>query len=109
MIEIEVKIPPELVHNGQVAHFLTSTFVQHIIYMRGLIPTPFVALRNEVNSKMNDAGRKLSMFEKKMVKFTSEMDLMLTSLNLVSQNHVLQSVCLLFGPSANNSKESYIL
>ncbi len=103
------KLSGDLVKNGCVVSSLTSSFILHIAYMRGLIPMPFVTIQKEVNSTLSQNVKKLSSTEKKLVVFVNQMISLLNSLETIARCHIIHDVYLLLGPSANNVKESYAL
>jgi hypothetical protein len=84
-----------------------SSFLLHILYVRSVIPMPFMQLAEE-SSRISSLA-KISSVQRKLLKAVHDTGEVLASLRDAAQHLDVQTVTLLLGPSAISAKEVYHL
>ncbi|KAJ1389786.1 hypothetical protein B484DRAFT_459650 [Ochromonadaceae sp. CCMP2298] len=86
---------------------LASTFLLHILYVRSVIPLPFVQLGEECRRISSLA--KVSSAQKRFLKAVHDTGEVLASLREAFQHLDVQTITVLLGPSAISAKEVFHL
>ena len=94
---------------SDLVHELIVAFVLHLLYARAILPEPFEGLKRELTLSSPEATETLKYADRKKLKSISEIDEALQCFRSVVSSCSVQEVAVLFGPSANNPKDTYTM
>lgn len=104
---LKIVLPFNYVGRNEFQFEVISSFVQHVLYARTLLPMPLNSFRQDVYGLAT--ASKITSSDRKRIKSLDQIESTLSGLLAAVQVFNVVTVAILLGPSANNPKEVYQL